>query len=394
MFDLASLREQVEQVLPGVTLLRRDIHRHPETAFEEHRTADLVRRRLDALGLEVRGVGETGVVGILRGAQQGPVVGLRADMDALPMAEETGVPYASEVPGKMHACGHDGHTACLLGVAEVLVGLREALPGTVKFLFQPAEERASGARVLVDAGVLSDPDVDVLFALHGWPGLAPGQIGLRPGPMLAAGATFRGVVRGRGGHGAPPALAVDPVLLAARIIENVQSIASRVVDPLDAVVVTVGSIHGGTASNIIPDLVTLDGTVRTLNETTRARVREAFHRIVSGVAAAHAGSAEIDYQDDLPVTWNDERVTAFLGELGAEILGPENVVDIPRPSMGGEDFSFYLQRVPGAMFRLGVGVDRAPLHSSAYDFNDDALRPGMLMLAAAVLRWGDTAGRA
>ncbi len=394
MFDLASLREQVEQVLPGVTLLRRDIHRHPETAFEEHRTADLVRRRLDALGLEVRGVGETGVVGILRGAQQGPVVGLRADMDALPMAEETGVPYASEVPGKMHACGHDGHTACLLGVAEVLVGLREALPGTVKFLFQPAEERASGARVLVDAGVLSDPDVDVLFALHGWPGLAPGQIGLRPGPMLASVDTFRVVVRGRGGHGAHPELAVDPVLLAARIIENVQSIASRVVDPLDAVVVTVGSIHGGTASNIIPDLVTLDGTVRTLNETTRARVREAFHRIVSGVAAAHAGSAEIDYQDDLPVTWNDERVTAFLGELGAEILGPENVVDIPRPSMGGEDFSFYLQRVPGAMFRLGVGVDRAPLHSSAYDFNDDALRPGMLMLAAAVLRWGDTAGRA
>ncbi|MDH7568295.1 MAG: M20 family metallopeptidase [Armatimonadota bacterium] len=384
----APLGPAVEAAASRAVALRHELHAWPELAFEERRTAALVAERLRALGALVReGIGGTGVVGLIQGASPGPVVALRADMDALPIEEQTGAPYRSRIDGKMHACGHDGHTALLLGVAEVLARLRRELPGTVKLLFQPAEERGGGAGRLVAAGVLRDPDVAVIVALHAWPDLHAGQIGLRAGPILASVDTFRIAVQGSGGHGAHPDRCVDPVLVAARVVDALQSIVSREVNPLAPAVVTVGSIQGGTAANIIPDTVKLEGTVRTLNEETRRLVREALIRLVHGVAAAHGATAEVEYRADLPVTVNDAEVTAFLRTLAGEVLGAPNVVEIPEPSLGGEDFSLYLQHVPGAMVRLGVGPGRPGLHSSGFDFNDEALEPGMLLLAMVALRY-------
>lgn len=389
MIDATTLRAAVEAVLTRAVETRRDLHRHPETAFEEHRTAGIVRERLAGLGIETRTAAGTGVVGLLRGGRPGRVVALRADMDALPIVEATGAPYASETPGKMHACGHDGHTACLLAAAEVLAGLRGELAGTVKLLFQPAEERGSGAREMIAEGVLLEPDVEGIFALHAWPDLEAGQVGLRAGPMLAAVDTFVIKAQGKGGHGAHPHRCVDPVVIAARTVDALQTLISREQDPLEAAVLTVGSIHGGTAPNIIPDEVVLEGTVRTLGEAARGRAEQSLARVAQGIAAAHGGRAEVTYRRELPATVNDAGATEFLRALGRELLGEPAVVEIPHPSMGGEDFSLYLERVPGAMFRLGIGPGRPGLHASTFDFNDDALPAGILMLAGAAVRFGE-----
>ncbi|HOM82822.1 MAG TPA: M20 family metallopeptidase [Armatimonadota bacterium] len=384
--EINRLRQEVERALPVATEIRRDLHRHPELALEERRTAQVVLTRLQKLGVEALRVDETGALGLIQGGRPGPVVALRADMDALPVTEETGVPYASQHAGKMHACGHDGHTACLLGVAEVLSRLRQELPGTVKLIFQPAEEGGGGARRMVEAGVLQDPDVERIVALHSWPDLLAGQIGVRAGAMLAAVDTFQVTVRGRGGHGAHPHRCIDPILISARIIDAVQSIVSREVDPLESAVVTVGHIEGGKTRNVIPDTCFFEGTVRTLSEETRRHVQSVFMRTVNGVAAAHGATAEIAYHRELPVVINDAGVVDTLRDLGTELLGAENVAEIATPSMGGEDFSLYLEQVPGALFRLGVGPGRPALHASTFDFNDDALATGMLMLAGYVLR--------
>ncbi|MBI3945851.1 MAG: amidohydrolase [Armatimonadetes bacterium] len=387
MRDVAILRRAVARALPTAAAIRHDIHRNPETANEEHRTSALVRERLEQIGVAAHPVAGTGVRGVIRGARPGGTIALRADMDALPMQETSGVPHASEVPGKMHACGHDGHTACLLGAAEALAGMREALAGTVKLLFQPAEEGGGGAARMIDGGVLTDPTVDMILALHAWPELDAGEIGLRAGPVLASTDGFRVTIQGRSGHGAHPDQCVDPILVAARVVEAIQGIVSRELDPLEPAVVTVGGIHGGTASNIIPDTVTLRGTVRTLSPATRAQAREAFLRIVRGVAEAHRATADIGYSEGLPVTVNDERAVALLRSVGEDLLGRDAVTEMRRPSLGGEDFSLYLARVPGAIFRLGTGPGRPALHSSGFDFNDDALETGILMLAGAALKF-------
>lgn len=374
----------VEELLPELTQLRRDLHRHPELGYQETRTAQVVAEWLTPLGLDLQtGVGDTGVVVTLTGDPAGPLVVLRADMDALPLTERTGLPYASLNPGRMHACGHDGHTAILVGTVQVLARWGSDLPGRVRFLFQPAEEGGAGAYALCEAGVLEG--ANAIFGLHSWPGLEVGQIGLTYGPMLAAADRFEITVHGQGGHGARPHESIDPILIGAKIVDALQVLLSREVNPVDAVVVTVGQIHGGTAANVIPDQVWLEGTIRTLRADTRQRVPARLRAIAEQTAAAFRARAEVVIHEGYPPLVNTDEMVDLIAAVGREVLGEENVVLLREPSLGSEDFSFYLQRVPGAFFRLGIGTDSPPLHNAHFDFNDAALKPGILMLTA--LAW-------
>lgn len=387
---LATIEALVEAVLPEVEALRHELHRHPEVGFDLEQTARIVQGYLEPLALEVRsGVARTGVLATLRGRREGPVVALRADMDALPLLEQTGIDYQSVQLGRMHACGHDGHTAILLGVAKVLSQCRDSLVGTVKLIFQPAEENGGGGHVMRAEGVLEDPPVDAIFALHAWPGLDAGQIGLTYGPMLAATDSFEIVVRGRGAHGAKPHEGVDPIVIAARIIEGLQAIVSRERDPVDPVVVTVGQIQAGTALNIIPGECWLAGTIRTLTPERREATRAAVRRIAEGTAVTFCAAAEVTLHEGYPPTVNDNACVDYVAQIGAEVLGEENVVWLPQPSMGGEDFAYYLQTVPGALFRLGVGPGSAPLHNAHFNFNDAALRPGLSMLCHLAFQFAE-----
>jgi len=370
---------------------RRDIHRHPELKFQEHRTAALVAERLERLGIEVTtGVGKTGVVGLLRGARPGKTVLLRADMDALPIEEQSDIEYRSENPGVMHACGHDGHTAMLLGVARLLGDLRSELPGCVKFMFQPGEEGGAGALRMIEQGLLDNPTVDAAFALHVDALHYAGEVALRVGPTMAAVDDFTIQVRGKGGHAARPHLAVDPVVVAAYIVTALQTIVSREVDPMDQAVVTVGSLVSGTTFNVIPDTATLKGTVRTYNLELRGHLERRIGELVAGVAAGMRATAEVQYFPGYPPLMNHESGIDLVREAVTELLGADAVV--PKEQvMGAEDFSYVLQRVPGAMFHLGVR-DRSwpeprPIHSSSFDMNEAALPVGVAAMAATALRF-------
>lgn len=370
---------------------RRALHRIPELARQEEKTSGLVADLLEEVGLEVReGVGGTGVVGLLKGANPGHVVALRADLDGLPVTEETGLPFASVHEGRMHACGHDGHMAMLLGAARVLADVREELHGQVKFLFQPAEEegQTGGAAPLIEAGVLENPKVDFVFGLHVWPNLETGRIGYRPGPLLAATDTFYLVVKGRGGHGAKPHEAVDPVVVAAHLVVALQAIASREVDPLDPFVLTVGKLQAGTVHNVIPAEARLEGTLRTLNPETRRTLQERIERIASGVTAAYRATYDLRLEEGYPVTITDPTATERAVEVLREVFPGDAVVEVP-PTMGGEDFSRYLERVPGSFFFLGTGNEAegltAPIHSPHFQVDEEALPLGTAALARLAL---------
>jgi len=370
---------------------RREIHRHPELKFQEHLTAGLVARRLEELGIEVRtGVGETGVVGLLRGGRAGKTVLLRADMDALPIDEQSDVEYRSQNPGVMHACGHDGHTAMLLGVAHLLSDLRRDLPGCVKFMFQPGEEGGAGALRMIEQGLLEDPPVDAAFALHVDALHYAGEVALRTGPTMAAVDDFIITVRGKGGHAARPHLAVDPVVVAAHIVTVLQTIVSREVDPNDQAVVTVGSLTSGTTFNVIPDIATIKGTIRTYNPELRGQIGQRIEELASAVASGMRATAEMQYFAGYPPLVNHESGIELVREAVTEILGAEAIV--PKEQvMGAEDFSYVLQRVPGAMFHLGVR-DRSwreprPIHNSSFDMSEEALPIGVAAMAATALRF-------
>jgi amidohydrolase len=385
-----QLDQLIDAILPEVEAVRHDLHRHPELGYDLEQTARMVQEFLAPLEVEVRaGIAQTGVVATIQGTPAGPTVALRADMDALPILEQTGVDYPSAHEGRMHACGHDGHTAILLGTAKVLAQCRNQLHGTVKLLFQPAEEGGAGGQAMCAEGVLRDPPVDAIFALHAWPGLEAGQIGITYGPMLAATDTFEIVVHGRGAHGAKPHEGLDPIVIAAKIVDHLQTIVSRERDPVDPVVVTVGQIHGGTATNIIPDDCFLAGTIRTLTPERRVATRDAVRRITEGTAATFRAVAEVTLREGYPPTINDAASVDYVAQIGADVLGAENVVSLPQPSMGGEDFAYYLQQVPGALFRLGVGPGSAPLHNAHFNFNDAALRPGLRMMCHLALRFAE-----
>jgi amidohydrolase len=306
-------------------------------------------------------------------------------MDALPIQETADLPYRSCKPGVMHACGHDGHTSTLLGTAATLTRLREQVRGTIRFVFQPAEETVGGAARMCSDGVMEG--VDAIVALHGWPGLDLGQIGVRSGPMMASSDTFDLTIQGKSGHAAQPHLSVDPVVIGAQIVLALQSLASREISPTDSVVVTVAQFHAGTAYNIIPGEAQIKGTVRCLTETLQQTMPERLERIAMGICTAYRASYTFRYAYGTPVTVNDAAMTALVAEVGAETLGAQNVVPLEAPSMGAEDFAMYLRHAPGAMFRLGVGRDVTPLHTPTYNFTDAAVPCGMELFSKIALRY-------
>ncbi|TDL84260.1 amidohydrolase [Palleronia sediminis] len=368
------VRNRFAEWLPELTEWRRDFHAHPELLYDTHRTAAKVAERLRAFGCDevVEGIGRTGVVGIIEGRAKGPTVGLRADMDALPIAEETGAPHASTVPGKMHACGHDGHTTMLLGAARYLAETRN-FAGRVAVIFQPAEEGGGGGLAMVEDGLIERFDIAEVYGLHNWPGMAPGSFAIRPGAFFAATDLFELVVHGRGGHAAKPHETVDPVFIASQIVAGLQGIAARQTDPVDPVVVSVTSIQSSSeAFNVIPSRVTMRGTVRTVSDSVRAATEAALGRIARGIAEAHGARAELDYMRGYPVMANAETETGFAAGIAREVGGGCDAAPI---IMAGEDFAYMLQKRPGAYILLGNG-DSAPVHHPEYDFDDSVMPAG------------------
>jgi len=380
-----GLKEEVREGFgERIVALRRDIHREPELGFGTKKTAEKVLSALEGLPLDIQtGVAENGIVATLRGEGDGPTVGLRADMDALPIHEETGLPFASEIEGKMHACGHDGHTSMLVGAAHALSGMRERLNGTVKFYFQPAEEGGGGGKVMVEEGVADD--VSSIFALHLWPGLPFGTAGTKAGPIMAAADAFEMTVRGKGGHGAFPHQTTDAIAMAAQIVTALQTLVSREVDPVEPAVLTVGEIGAGSAFNIIPETARLGGTVRTLNEDLRRRMPERIEQLARGVAQGMRGDAELDYDFSYPVTMNDEGAAQHALGVISDLFGAEHTKELPNPAMGAEDFAFFLEKIPGAFIWLGVGEDVSYLHTPTFAFDEEILPQGAALLAALAL---------
>ena len=362
-----------------ITAWRRDFHQHPEILYDVHRTAASVAEKLKAFGCDevVPGIGKTGVVAIVKGRKQtsGKVIGMRADMDALPMDEITGLPYASKTKGRMHACGHDGHTALLLGAAKYLCETRN-FDGTVVLIFQPAEEGGAGGKAMVDDGMMDRWGVQEVYGMHNQPNMPIGMFATCPGAMLAASDRVSIIVEGKGGHAAKPHLGIDTVLVASHIVVAMQSISSRNLNPLDSCIVSLCMFHAGSAGNVIPQTAELTGTARSLLPHVRDLLEKRIVEIAEGTAKMFGATAKATYRRDYPVTRNHPRQAAFAASVAAQVSGKEMVDDNVRPVMGGEDFSFMLESRPGAFVFFGNG-DSAPVHHPAYDFNDEAIPAGV-----------------
>ena len=390
----SDIRRDIDEILPGVVADRRHIHEHPELGFQEFETAKLVAERLRSLGVEdIRtGIAVTGVTGLIKGTKPGPgkVVLLRGDMDALPIQEENEVDYKSQIPGKMHACGHDAHTAGLLGVARLLMDRRDQFSGTVKVLFQPAEEGGGGALVMINEGVLEDPHVDAAFGLHVDQGSPVGTVSLRPGPALAAADRFTAVIKGKGGHGAHPHETVDPIAVGAQIVTALQTIVGREVDPTEPAVVTVGALVAGQAANVIPDTAELRGTLRSFNPDVRIQLATRVEEITRGIANALRADVEYSHMPGYPATVNDPEMTELVRLVAMEVVGEDNV-STPQVQMGAEDFSYFLERVPGAFFFAGSkNVERGLVwghHHPRFDVDEEFMVYGMEIMGRTVLRY-------
>ena len=388
-----SVPPRIAGLHPEIIAWRRDLHAHPELLFDVQRTAGVVADKLKTFGCDdvVTGIGRTGVVGVIRGRKQGAsadrVIGLRADMDALPIAEQTNLPYRSTVPGKMHACGHDGHTSMLLGAAKYLAATRD-FAGTAVVIFQPAEEGGGGGREMVRDGVMERFAIEEVYGMHNAPGLPVGAFAIRPGAMLAASDRILIDIEGHGGHAAKPHKCVDTVLVGAQIINQIQSIVARNVDPIESAVVSICVFQAGDTGNVIPQTAHLRGTARSLTPAVRDRLEQRLHEIVEGTARLYGASAKLTYHRDYPVTRNHERQTAFAVSVAAQVAGGERVDAAAAPVMGGEDFSFMLEARPGAFIFVGNGNSQG-LHHPAYDFNDDVIPIGTsywVRLAETALR--------
>jgi hippurate hydrolase len=369
---------RVAEMQDEVAGWRRQLHQQPELNFDVFKTADFVAEKLKEFGVDeiVRGLGKTGVVGVIKGGNgAGPTIGLRADMDALPIKEITGKPYQSQTPGVMHACGHDGHTAMLLGAAKYLAETRN-FAGHVAVIFQPAEEGGGGGNVMVKDGLMERFLIERVFGMHNMPTLPVGMFAIRPGPIMAATAEFTITVKGRGGHAAMPQATIDPIVIASQLVGALQTVVSRNADPVEALVVTVTKFHAGDAYNVIPEQAEIAGTVRTLKKEVAALAEKRIKELCAGIAAAHATEIHVDYDANYPVTVNDPEQTVFAGDVAAAVAGEPNVVRAMPPVMGGEDFSYMLEARPGAFIFVGNG-DSASLHHPAYDFNDDAIPHGV-----------------
>ncbi len=385
--DLKTAIEAIsDEIADSLISVRRTIHKRPELAFEEHETSALVADHLKSLGVFQRnGVAGTGVIGLIEGASDGPTLAIRADMDALPVQEATGLSFASEIPGKMHACGHDGHTAILLGVATVLARLKGQLPGRVKLVFQPAEEALSGAQAMIDDGVLDDPAVDFCLGYHNWPPLPGGTIGFHPDVAFSSSDAFDLVLSGKSGHAAHPHLSIDVVAAAGYFLTQLQTLVSREIAPVHPAVVSVGSIHGGTARNILPESVRMEGTVRTQSMQAKQKVEEGMRRLLDGLRTAMRVDYELDYQPGVPVLRNNKDVLATVLDAAHEMVGGEKVHELPEGSMGSEDFALFTSRFPSAHLRIGSGIEglETALHRSNFDLNEDAIPTAVRVVSRA-----------
>ncbi len=379
-----EIKPQIADLVPQMTAWRHDIHAHPETAFEETRTAAIVAEKLREFGLEVHeGLAETGVVGRLKCGTGNRAIGLRADMDALDILERNGFDHRSKNDGKMHACGHDGHTTMLLGAAHYLAESKK-FDGTIFFIFQPAEENEGGARVMIEEGLFEKFPVESVYGMHNMPGIPVGEFAVRPGPMMAAFDIFEVTVTGRGSHAAMPHQGIDSIVVASQIVSGLQTIASRATNPLDAVVVSVTQIHGGDTWNVIPNEVVLRGTCRSFNETVQDALEPAINRIVAGICAAHGASATVTYERRYPPTVNTAAETEIAAAAAASVVGAGAVDRAPTPMMGSEDFAYMLQQRPGCYIWIGNGPGESGcmLHNPHYDFNDEVLPIGASYWAA------------
>ncbi|WP_457680623.1 M20 metallopeptidase family protein [Thermovibrio sp.] len=388
--------ELSDELKEEVISWRRHFHMYPELSGREFNTLEFVAERLREFGVDEvveNFAGSTAVVGLIKGKNEGPTVALRADMDALPMEERSGKPYASKVKGVMHSCGHDAHTAMLLGAAKLLCQMKDKVYGSVKLIFQPCEERndCKGAKWLVENGVLENPKVGAIFALHVFPELPSGVVGTKPGAFLASSDVFRIRIKGKSTHASRPHQGIDPVVIAAQAVNTLHHIVSRYVDPLEPAVLTIGKIEGGFAENIIPDEVRLEGTIRTLSNSVRERIPKLMEKALWGITTAYGGAYQFEFEEGTPPLINDQKTTEFALRKMAELLGKERVVLLERPTMGGEDFSVYLQRVPGTFVRLGIRNEEKgivyPLHNSKFDVDEDALPVGVAVESFLALSW-------
>ncbi len=382
------LKEKINEMKDWLVDIRRTIHRHPELGFEEVETSKLVSEWLQKFGLDVkRGMAKTGVVGLLKGGKIGKTVAIRADMDALPMDEVNRIPYASQIKGKMHACGHDAHVTILLGVARFFSSIQDQVKGNIKWIFQPAEEGGGGGRIMVEEGVLENPKVDAIFGAHVFPFLSVGKVGIYEREGLAAADRFVIKIIGKGGHAASPHVSKDPILAAGHLITQIHSIVSRNVNPLESGVITIGKVSGGTASNIIPDEVELIGTVRSLTPQVREELKSRIDQVTQGVARSFSMDCRFDFEYGYPVLINNPEMSKLVGLACSKGIGKENV-EVVKPSMGGEDFAYYLEKVPGAFFRLGCRNEEKgfihPYHSSLFDIDEEVLPLGVEMFVRII----------
>jgi len=376
---------------PEMIALRRKLHQRPEIALQEFETQKIIAGKLRKVGCKVNTrIWKTAVVGLLTGKRGGKTIGIRSDMDALPVTEQTGYPFASKNAGRMHACGHDVHMATVWGAAKILSEIKNELPGSVKFIYQPSEEvHPGGAKSLIERGVLKRPDVSVMLGLHVDSTRKAGTIGVKDGPMMAQADDWTLEVVGRSGHGARPHETIDAVVVAASIVTALQNIASRQVNPLEPVVVSIGAINGGTATNIIADKVVLRGTARTLNPALTEKIPGMIEKIIAGVCNTYGARYILRYNRGYPVLFNSREINDIFRAVAVELFGRRSVVEIPQPSMGGEDFAYYAKEVPGAMIRLGVGNKKIgadkPWHHPAFKADERAIPFGAAILARAAI---------
>ncbi len=380
-----KIEKLVDSILPDIVAIRREIHRRPELAGEEVGTAALIREKLGCTDIKLQiPYLQTDVVGMLHGKGEGPNVTLRADIDALPLDELSDLDYASEYPGKMHACGHDGHTAVLIGAALVLNQLRHEFNGSVRFVFQPGEEVVALGHKLVDAGALDNPVPKAVFALHAWPGAKCGLIMSRPGPTMASAGFFKVVITGRGAHGSAPHNSIDPIVVGSHVVTGLQTIVARNVNPQDAAVVSVCRFTSGQNGNVIPETAILEGTIRSLTPGVGEQLKTLLRQYIEGVCAAFGAKCDLELDVPYEVLINTPEYVDMVKETALEVTGAYE--ELARPSMGGEDFCFYLQKAPGAFFRLGNGETSPGTHNPRFNFNDDAIRNGILMMVNLALK--------
>ncbi len=390
--DLSSLRLEIQGLQPHLVELRRCLHQKPELGFQEYLTSSLITQKLTEWGIEHQtGIAKTGIVATIKGHKSGPGLAIRADIDALPIQEENDVPYCSQHDGIMHACGHDGHTAIALGTAYYLANHPQLFAGTVKIIFQPAEEGPGGAKPMIEAGVLKNPDMDAIIGLHIWNNLPLGTVGVRPGPLMAATESFNCTISGKGGHGAMPHQTIDSIVVTAQIINVLQTIVARNVNPLEAAVITVGKFHAGTALNVIADTASIGGTVRYFNRELAKFLPSRIEQVIAGICASHGATYQLDYRPLYPPVINDQQIAELVRSVATEVIETPIGIVPECQTMGGEDMSFFLEALPGCYFFLGsANPDRNltyPHHHPRFDFDETVLGMGVEMFVRCVEKY-------